>query len=112
MTFSRRPEVIHRLCEDAAPLLSPFLDGLIWRSRVAVRGQRRLNCYVKHLIQDSEGKLNNALMWLSDNKDPKVITHPTVVLFADLIWNRVASPFFLQGLAIRSHAPDSCVEWV
>merc|ERR1719284_2219665 len=74
-----------------------IFDGLIWRSRVAVNGQRRVNYYVKHLMQDSEGNFNQALEWLVVGKDPKIICHPAVVLFSDMIWNRLANRFFFLG---------------
>lgn len=35
----------------APSLLEPLLDGLVWRSRSTVDGQRRVNYYVKHLVQ-------------------------------------------------------------
>eukprot|EP00931_Biecheleriopsis_adriatica_P044428 TRINITY_DN2541_c0_g1_i2.p1 TRINITY_DN2541_c0_g1~~TRINITY_DN2541_c0_g1_i2.p1 ORF type:complete len:578 (-),score=129.09 TRINITY_DN2541_c0_g1_i2:275-1930(-) len=95
--FTRHPEVIQRLSADAASLLPYLFDGLIWRSRVAVNGQRRVNYYVKHLVQDAEGNFNQALEWLVEGKDPKIICHPVVVLFSDLIWNRLASRFFFLG---------------
>jgi len=95
--FTRHPEVIQRLCADAANLLWPLLDGLIWRSRTAVAGQRRVNYYIKHLMQDSEGKMNKAMEWLADNKDPKIICHPSVVTFSDVFWGQLANRYFLLG---------------
>eukprot|EP00931_Biecheleriopsis_adriatica_P044430 TRINITY_DN2541_c0_g1_i4.p1 TRINITY_DN2541_c0_g1~~TRINITY_DN2541_c0_g1_i4.p1 ORF type:complete len:578 (-),score=111.83 TRINITY_DN2541_c0_g1_i4:275-1930(-) len=95
--FTRHPEVLQRLSADAASLLPYLFDGLIWRSRVAVNGQRRVNYYVKHLVQDADGNFNKALEWLVEGKDPKIICHPVVVLFSDLIWNRLASRFFFLG---------------
>ena len=95
--FTRHPEVIQRLCADAANLLWPLLDGLIWRSRTAVAGQRRVNYYIKHLMQDSEGKMNKAMEWLADNKDPKIICHPSVVTFSDVFWGQLANQYFLLG---------------
>eukprot|EP00930_Biecheleria_cincta_P030927 TRINITY_DN2143_c0_g1_i2.p1 TRINITY_DN2143_c0_g1~~TRINITY_DN2143_c0_g1_i2.p1 ORF type:complete len:659 (+),score=109.21 TRINITY_DN2143_c0_g1_i2:158-1978(+) len=95
--FTRHPDLIQRLCADAANLLWPLLDGLIWRSRVAVAGQRRVNYYIKHLIQDGEGKMNKAMEWLADNNDPKIICHPAVVMFADVFWGQLANRYFLLG---------------
>merc|ERR1711988_191420 len=95
--FSRHPEVIQRVCADAANLLWPLLDGLIWRSRIAVAGQRRVNYYVKHLMQDGEGKMNKATEWLAENKDPKIICHPVVVMFTDVFWGQLANRYFLLG---------------
>ena len=107
--FSRHPEVIQRLCADAANLLWPLLDGLIWRSRVAVAGQRRVNYYVKHLMQDGEGKMNKAMEWLADNKDPKIICHPAVVMFADVFWGQLANRYFLLGRLCSSLLKEHCV---
>jgi len=95
--FNRHPEIIQRLSADASVLLPDLLDGLVWRSRVAVNGQRRVNYYVKHLLQDAEGGFNQALEWLVVGKDPKIICHPAVVLFSDMIWSRLANRFLFLG---------------
>jgi len=93
--FTRHPEVIHKLCVDARQLIWPLLDGLIWRSRISVQGQRRVNYYIKHLVQDGEGNFAQALEWLAASKDPRVAVHPVVVLFSDLMWTRVVMYHFL-----------------
>eukprot|EP00933_Yihiella_yeosuensis_P015428 TRINITY_DN1346_c0_g1_i1.p1 TRINITY_DN1346_c0_g1~~TRINITY_DN1346_c0_g1_i1.p1 ORF type:complete len:1126 (+),score=265.45 TRINITY_DN1346_c0_g1_i1:107-3484(+) len=95
--FERHPDTIQKLCLDAMSLLPPLFDGLIWRSRVATNGRRRVNYYVKHLIQDKDRKFNQALEWLVEAKDPKLICHPLVVLFSDMIWSSLANRFFLVG---------------
>jgi len=95
--FNRHPEIIQRLSADASVLLPDLLDGLIWRSRLVFNGQRRVNYYVKHLLQDSEGSFNQALEWLVAGKDPKIMCHPAVVLFSDLIWSKLANRFFFIG---------------
>jgi len=95
--YTRHPEVIQRLCADAAALLPTLLDGMIWRSRLAINAQRRVNYYVKHVIQDGDGKFNKALEWLVEGQDPKIICHPVVVLFSDMIWGRLASRYFFLG---------------
>eukprot|EP00933_Yihiella_yeosuensis_P030274 TRINITY_DN2393_c0_g1_i2.p1 TRINITY_DN2393_c0_g1~~TRINITY_DN2393_c0_g1_i2.p1 ORF type:complete len:1119 (-),score=311.99 TRINITY_DN2393_c0_g1_i2:283-3639(-) len=95
--FERHPDIIQRLSADAADLLPVLLDGLIWRSRVATHGQRRVNYYVKHLMVDGEGSFNQALEWLVAAGDPKIVCHPVVVLFSDLIWSKIASWYFLAG---------------
>ena len=38
-------------------------------------GVRRVNYYVKHLVQDLEGKPSETLSWLSDYGDPSIISH-------------------------------------
>eukprot|EP00931_Biecheleriopsis_adriatica_P023698 TRINITY_DN14905_c0_g2_i1.p1 TRINITY_DN14905_c0_g2~~TRINITY_DN14905_c0_g2_i1.p1 ORF type:complete len:693 (-),score=133.61 TRINITY_DN14905_c0_g2_i1:33-2063(-) len=92
--FTRHPEIIQRLLVDAPALLPTLLDGLIWRSRISLNGQRRVNYYVKHLIQDADGSFNQGLQWIVEGKDPKIICHPAVVLFSDMLWSRLANRFF------------------
>ncbi|CAJ1400909.1 unnamed protein product [Effrenium voratum] len=93
--FTRHPEVIQRLCNSAPHLLWSLLDGLVWRSRQAFLGRRRVNYYVQNMVQDQEGKFNMALEWLVERGDPKVICHPCVVIFSDLLWSRLAQYNFL-----------------
>jgi len=93
--FTRHPEVVQRLCAIAPQLLWPLLDGLVWRSRQALGGRRRVNYYVKNLVQDLNSNFNMALEWLVERHDPKIICHPCVVIFADLLWNRLAQYNFL-----------------
>mmetsp|Transcript_82208 Transcript_82208/g.148339 ORF Transcript_82208/g.148339 Transcript_82208/m.148339 type:complete len:1174 (-) Transcript_82208:157-3678(-) len=95
--FERHPDVVQRLCADAQALLPTLLDGLIWRSRLTLGGQRRVNFYFKHLIQDADEHFNQALEWMVDAGDPKILCHPVVVLFADLVWGRLANKYFLLG---------------
>lgn len=95
--FGRHPELIHRLCADAPSLLPVVLDGLVWRSRLTVGGYRRTNYYVKHLVQDQEDNFSQALEWLADFREPKIICHPVVVLFADMVWGHLALYSFLVG---------------
>jgi len=95
--FLRHPEIIHKLNSDAPNLLPTLLDGLIWRSRLIYNGQRRVNYYVKHLVQDSEGYFNSALGWIVEGQDPKIICHDVVVLFSDMLWSGLAGHSFLLG---------------
>ncbi|CAE8726834.1 unnamed protein product, partial [Polarella glacialis] len=95
--FTRHPDVIERLGADARALLPGLLDGLIWRSRLTQDGQRRVNFYIKHLVQDAEGNFSKCLDWLVEAGDPKIMCHPAVVLFADLVWGGIANRFFLLG---------------
>ncbi|CAE8640709.1 unnamed protein product [Polarella glacialis] len=95
--FERHPDVVRRLCADAQALLHTLLDGMIWRSRLTLGGQRRVNFYLKHLIQDADGSFNQALEWMVDAGDPKILCHPVVVLFADLVWGRLVNKYFLLG---------------
>merc|ERR1719210_1209228 len=51
--FERHPDIVRRLCADAPALLPVLFDGLVWRSRTAENGLRRVNYYVKHLVVDA-----------------------------------------------------------
>eukprot|EP00913_Durusdinium_trenchii_P014523 g13624.t1 len=95
--FTRHPDLIHRMCLCAPSLLEPLLDGLVWRSRSTVDGQRRVNYYVKHLVQDLDGNFSETLSWLVEYQDPHVVSHPAAALAADLIWFRFAVFYFLRG---------------
>ncbi|CAJ1371643.1 unnamed protein product [Effrenium voratum] len=95
--FTRHPDIIQRLCNDAPTLLWTLLDGLVWRSRLTHQGQRRVNYYVRHLVQDMEGNASQTLAWLANHKDPKIIVHPVVVMLADLVWKSLAMYHFLLG---------------
>jgi len=95
--FTRHPDLILRLCNDASTLLWTLMDGLVWRSRLVQNGQRRVNYYIKHMVQDLEGNFSPALKWLAHHKDPRLVSHGLVVTFADLLWNRLASYHFLLG---------------
>lgn len=95
--FRRHPEVVHKLCVEAPTMLTTLLDGLLWRARKTVQGTRRVNYYVKHLLQDDDGSFDQALEWLVDFNCPKIISHPVVVLFTDMLWTRVAMYYFLIG---------------
>lgn len=95
--FSRHEDFIKRLCIDAPGLCPTLLDGLIWRSRIAEHGMRRVNYYIKHLIVDSNGNFAQALEWLTDFGDPKLISHPLLILVSDLTWSNLAFRIFLCG---------------
>ncbi|CAE7841702.1 unnamed protein product [Symbiodinium microadriaticum] len=95
--FTRHPEVIKKLASSAPSLLDCLLEGLIWRSRVIVNGTRRVNCYLKHLVQDIDGNPHQALQWLVEYGNPITISMFTVVLVADLMWTRLVAYQFLIG---------------
>ena len=97
--FTRHPEAIQRLCTDRRSLLSRLLDGLIWRSRLADGGRRRVNYFLKHLLVDTNGQLNLAMSWIQELQDPKIVCHEVLVLLSDLVWNGPVFNAFLKTKA-------------
>eukprot|EP00927_Polykrikos_kofoidii_P008254 TRINITY_DN13422_c0_g2_i1.p1 TRINITY_DN13422_c0_g2~~TRINITY_DN13422_c0_g2_i1.p1 ORF type:complete len:1113 (-),score=188.46 TRINITY_DN13422_c0_g2_i1:284-3562(-) len=93
--FVRHPDCILRVLSDAPSLLPELLDGLIWRSRIAINGVRRVNYYVKHLLVDPEDKFAKTLDWVIRAKDPKIVCHPVLVWLTDDVWSRVAARSFV-----------------
>jgi hypothetical protein len=97
--FKRHHDIVKILLNDAPALLPELLDGLIWRSRVTVNAQRRVNYYLKHLLSDPEGKFAKNMGWVVGANDPKIVCHPVLVLLSDLVWARVAFRSFLYRKA-------------
>eukprot|EP00929_Paragymnodinium_shiwhaense_P097820 TRINITY_DN5941_c0_g1_i1.p1 TRINITY_DN5941_c0_g1~~TRINITY_DN5941_c0_g1_i1.p1 ORF type:complete len:1411 (-),score=296.42 TRINITY_DN5941_c0_g1_i1:220-4452(-) len=94
--FTRHPQLLQLLLQDAPVLVQPLFDGLIWRSRVTTDGYRRVNYYLKHLLVGEDGKFAPALDWVVKARDPKLIVHPVLVLLGDLLWYRIALWSFLR----------------
>ncbi|CAJ1370866.1 unnamed protein product [Effrenium voratum] len=95
--FMRHPDIVKRLLADAEFLLPVLMDGLIWRSRMAQRGKRRVNYYVKHIIVDVDGNFSKALRWIVKAGNAKHICHPAVVMVADMLWSKIACAYFAFG---------------
>ncbi|CAE8603400.1 unnamed protein product [Polarella glacialis] len=93
--FTRHPDIVYRLCQEARSLVSHLLDGLIWRSRTTENGKRRVNYYIKHILVGEDGRLNDAMSWIADLGDPKLVRHPVLVLTSDIVWNGPAYFCFL-----------------
>jgi len=93
--FSRHPNIVQMLLNDAPALLPHLLDGLVWRSRVTQNGLRRVNYYARHLILDPDNKFHKTLEWVARAKDPKIVCHPILVMVSDKIWTGVATRTFL-----------------
>ena len=95
--FTRHPEIVQKMCASAPSLLMPLFDGLVWRSRLTKEGARRVNLYIKHLVQDGKGAFSPTLQWLVHYKDPKIMSHLAVSFTTDLIWSGFAAYQFLWG---------------
>lgn len=97
--FRRHPDIVKRLCTSAPTLLETLLDGFIWRSRRSVNGMRRVNYYIKYLIQDLDGNFSSALSCFVEHASPTIASHPCSALAADTIWFKFATTYFLLGKA-------------
>lgn len=87
--FQAHPDIVERLCADALQLLPALLDGLVWRSKRAINGARRVNFYMKHLVVTKDGAFSAALKAIADAKDVKIISHQVVVQISDTLWSGV-----------------------
>jgi hypothetical protein len=87
MLFSRHPDIVFQLCQNARKIAWPLLDGLLWRSRATENGKRRVNYYIKYILVGEDSKLNDAMQWIQELGDPKLICHPVLVFLADTVWN-------------------------
>eukprot|EP00929_Paragymnodinium_shiwhaense_P055737 TRINITY_DN2790_c2_g2_i1.p1 TRINITY_DN2790_c2_g2~~TRINITY_DN2790_c2_g2_i1.p1 ORF type:complete len:1147 (-),score=315.94 TRINITY_DN2790_c2_g2_i1:353-3709(-) len=93
--FNRHPDIVKRLFEDAPGLLNTLFDGLIWRSRVSTNAMRRVNYYFKYLLMDLDGEFAKTMEWVVRAMDPKIVCHPVLAVFGDIVWARLASHTFL-----------------
>ncbi|CAE7814311.1 NIA1 [Symbiodinium sp. CCMP2592] len=87
--FQAHGDIVERLCADALQLLPALLDGLVWRSKRAINGARRVNFYMKHLVVNKDGAFSAALKAIADAKDVKIISHQVVVQISDTLWSGV-----------------------
>eukprot|EP00439_Symbiodinium_sp_Y106_P082888 s1008_g22.t1 len=90
--FERHQDIINRLCREAPTLIPTLLDGLIWRSARTDAGLRRVNFYVKHLL---EGEPAEFLREICTTRDPKIMVHPAVVMVSDTLWGGIVRNSFL-----------------
>mmetsp|Transcript_60751 Transcript_60751/g.131739 ORF Transcript_60751/g.131739 Transcript_60751/m.131739 type:complete len:472 (+) Transcript_60751:118-1533(+) len=81
----------------APAMLPSLLDGLVWRSSISVKGMRRVNYYLKHLLVAPDGGLAKAMEWAAKPKDTDVVCHPILICLSELVWSRLVSgSFFLR----------------
>lgn len=95
--WDRHPDIMQRICKDAPILLQHLLEGLVWRSRNTKNDLRRVNYYIKYLIQNKDGTPSNALECLVEHKDPKIMSHPVIVMCSDTIWTGLARRQFVNS---------------
>jgi hypothetical protein len=94
--MTRHQDIINNLAENAQILLPVLLEGMVWRSRFAIAGQRRVNTYIQHLIVNLEGNFARALEWIVRLGDPQIVCHHTFVLVSEIMWTGVAYSTFIK----------------
>ncbi|CAE7542169.1 ANK1, partial [Symbiodinium natans] len=97
--FERHPDILNILSATRGQgLLPALLDGMLWRSKHTQNKLRRVNYFVKHLIQDAEGLFNaKQISVIIKSGDPKLMRHPVVSFVFNMLWSRLASYEFLQS---------------
>ncbi|CAE7188346.1 wss2 [Symbiodinium necroappetens] len=95
--FSRHPDIVQVLTKEAPTLLEVLLDKLVWRSRVVVGGQRRVNFFIKHLLVDADGQFAGATQWICQMQDPVIVVHCVLETLTDLVWTNVIYGPFLRS---------------
>eukprot|EP00434_Breviolum_minutum_P002803 symbB.v1.2.002464.t1/scaffold99.1/size346285/20 len=96
--FERHPDIVQECCGVRGQKLLPTLfDGLIWRSRLTSKNMRRVNFFVKHLIQNIDGTFNTYLPAVVKLNDPQLIGHPVISFVFNLLWTRLARYRFLRS---------------
>ncbi|CAE7369292.1 unnamed protein product [Symbiodinium natans] len=95
--FARHPDIVQVLTKEAPTLLEVLLDKLVWRSRLVVGGQRRVNIFLKHLLVDAEGQFAEATRWIYQTQDPILVVHCVLETLTDLVWTNVIYGPFLRS---------------
>jgi len=85
--FTRHPDIVFQLCQNARKITWPLLDGLLWRSRATESGKRRVNYYIKYILVGEDSGINEAMSWIQQLGDPKLVCHPVLIFLADTVWN-------------------------
>eukprot|EP00913_Durusdinium_trenchii_P027454 g25749.t1 len=82
--------------QSISPLFWAIESGALNSARAMSLGRQRSSSGEASVV-DLHGKSSQSLSWLAAHGDPKVIVHPVVVMFADLIWSHLAMYHFLLG---------------
>jgi len=93
--FRRHDDIVGKLVEQARSLVPTLFDGLIWRSRHTRSGLRRVNFYVQHLVNDTNGNLAEGIKSICAAQDQKMISHPVLTLVSDTLWTGVVKRQFI-----------------
>ncbi|CAE7570985.1 CPK1, partial [Symbiodinium necroappetens] len=95
--FAKHQDVVKRLTDRTSALLRTLLDGLVWRSqRTEANGTlRRVNYFVKYVLEDAKGKFSPSLKNISASGDPSIVSHPLVSVVVELLWAGVVRRQFM-----------------
>ena len=56
------------------------------------------------------GKFSPTLSWIAKTRDPRLVTHPVLLLLSDVVWNKVARRAFLWRKSWSSGSPAKSFE--
>ena len=74
--FFKRHFSVRQMPENDAPALTPeLLDGLTWRSRIAMNGNRRTFYFTRYVTVDLKGKLAKTLVCGGMVMNPICVCH-------------------------------------
>eukprot|EP00439_Symbiodinium_sp_Y106_P012126 s4740_g1.t2 len=95
--FAKHQDVVKRLTDRTSALLRTLLDGLVWRSqRTEANGTlRRVNYFVKYVLEDAKGKFSPSLKNISASGDPSIVSHPLVSVVVEQLWAGVVRRQFI-----------------
>ena len=102
--FLTHPGVVNNLAALNPSLLPVLMDGLMWRSRMAVQGFRRVNYFIRDIFGDPtmeryHDPYHTPLAELTRLHDPDLFTHPVVQFLVDVKWQAFGRRMFLKSQA-------------
>eukprot|EP00388_Colpodella_angusta_P024148 GDKJ01062944.1.p1 GENE.GDKJ01062944.1~~GDKJ01062944.1.p1 ORF type:complete len:1015 (-),score=222.58 GDKJ01062944.1:2715-5642(-) len=105
LLFQAHPDLVEILCNEAPPLLHDLLDGLVWKSRHASNGTRRMVFFVRELWGDPDVAQNQSayrspIGSLVRLKDAELFCHPAVDFVLQKKWRLFAAFYFFRSQSI------------
>ncbi len=100
--FDRHADIVEVLCRKAPTLLPQLFDGLIWRSSKTEHGQRRVNCYIRRALVDTDETDDRVILSsfraLIVHCDPGSTLRLLPTFMLNLLWVRCVHWFFLSTI--------------
>lgn len=94
--FVRHPDIVQRIIHGAPTLWPRFLSGMVWRSRFADKGWRKVNYYIRHLLQTSNGDFAKTCEWMVEARNPKLTQDEIITILCDILWDELVQRVFLS----------------